>query len=198
MKKIFSLISAALLLAGTFAFTGCDEAGEILGNTGVWYKYNVTYNEDENGTGGSTLTCFLMYSDTTYTNSGLSSKAYTNGEDGASGTGLNPGLTIVVKNDSGSTVGKLVNNSYAIHTFEKNKAATSSSDNADQFGNYSNFTISSGLWQTLYVLKYDELTRVTGVPSVISKEMQNTFTPVEDFSWKYVLKNILVDKLLED
>ena len=77
-------------------------------------------------------------------------------------------------------------------------AATSSSDNADQFGNYSNFTISSGLWQTLYVLKYDELTRVTGVPSVISKEMQNTFTPVEDFSWKYVLKNILVDKLLED
>ena len=194
MKKIFSLLSAALLLAGSLAFTGCDEvADEILGNTGTWFKYNVTYNEEEGGTGGSTLTCYLLYTDSVYKNSELSVNAYTNEDN----TGIAPGLTVVVTNDSNSTIGKIANTSYAIHTFEKGKPATSAS-NSDTYGEFSNFSISSTLWHSLYVLKYNDLKRVSGIPTQISKGVQNTYKPVQDFSWKRILGQILLEDLLEE
>ncbi|MBP5251408.1 MAG: hypothetical protein J6Z17_03225 [Treponema sp.] len=201
MKKILSWLSAALIIAGTFAFTGCDEvAKEVLNNEGVWFKYTVKYDETDDPNSGSSLICYILYTDNEYKNSNLSAKAYTNGTDGSStgGSGLAAGLTLVVKNDSGSKVGKLANNTYAIHTFEKDKKVSSTTTvEGDDLGAFSNFTVGSTLWNAFYLYNIKDLERQSGVPAVISKEFQNTFTPVKDFSWKKILGQLLVDNLLE-
>jgi len=194
MKKILSMLGAALLLAGSLAFTSCDEASELLGNTGRWYKYTVSYNEDDSSSTSSTLICYMLYSNSTYTNGNMSKKACTNEAQ----TGLDAGLTIVVCNDAAnSTIGKISNTSYAIHTFKKDEPVSSSGD-AETFGEFGNVTIGSTFWNAFYTLKYKDLSSVSGVPVQISRDVQNTYNPVQDFSWKKILGQILIDNLLED
>ena len=193
MKKIFSLLSAALLFAGSVAFTGCDEANEIfdevLENKGVWFEYNVQYGDEGSE---SSLICYVLYSDSEYKNNDLSSKA-------AENQTLPAGLTLVVKNDSGNPVGQLANNTYAIHTFEKGKKVSeATTTEGDDLTTFSKFEVGSGLWNAFYLYNVKTLKRTTGVPPVLLKSMQNTFTPITSgFKWKKVLAQMLVDGLLE-
>ena len=194
MKKIFGLLTAAVLFAGSFALTGCDEvADELSGPEKTWCSMPVTYaNDDESST--ANIYVHFYFSTTEVTSDSTASKAL------KKGITIAAALTVVVTSaggDQSSIIAGLTSNAYIMKTF-----ALDSETAADDGDNSYTVTGSREKWSAIYWLKSD-LRQADNQDSDPPAQLSNggngtglNWDSIKDtFSWKRLLANYLLDSL---
>ena len=201
MKKIFGIMTAALVLTAGFMFTGCAEAAADLKQAvaapeATWCKMEVkNYKKADTDTASTNLYAYFYYSKTGLTSDGTDA-------------GLNPsitipaGLTIIVtttsNTNSDSIISGLTNNTIIKKTFLLNEE-TVADDKTDSQYKVSNpgATWNAIYWGTKSEIR-DEANKSKNVPGLLRKDVGATelnWDSVKDnFSWKRLLVNYLLDK----
>lgn len=190
MKKIFGIISAAVLLASGLLFTSCgdEEVTEVLaGPKNTWCRMPVSYKNSD--------------SDTTPTEANLYAYFYYTDSNKTIGSTTFPaGLNIVVtyaNSSSSSIISGLTENTFIMKTFAKN-GTTSVNDDGDSG---STITVSNARakWAAIYWGK-DELRESSNKSTSAPSAVQNGTNISEgldftNFSWKRLLANYLLSVL---
>ena len=188
--KIFTVISALLVL---FTLTGCTAAANIRealsGPKDTWYRKEMTYT---NKSGQSTeVVVFMCYSDNGYTATDLRSDVT-----------LGSGLTVVViakdqTLSSNPVIGDLVTGKYLIKTFSDRETTVVDSGTDDESTESKSIKMDTTKWNLIY-------------NSVAMEKQNGTINPLQrdsawvklekptSFSWKKIMANYLLDRLLEN
>ena len=201
MKKIFMIISAALLLAGAGFFTGCKEGDEITqglaGPKNTWCNMPVSYTNSDGGQTAA-LYAYFYYTDTDVSSTSTSATAL------KSGITIPAGLTIVITaapstgtDGVSSIINGLTSSAYIIKTFPKNSETTA--DTGDE-----SYTFKGSLekWSAIYWAK-DDLRKSDNKSATPPYQLTNSGNGTalawdnikEQFSWKRLLANYLLSIL---
>ena len=198
MKKIFAILSTALLLCASL-FTACSTEDDLSAPVDTWVEKTYTYT----GTDGTTsqLTCYFMYSKDGYSNSNLLNVPASS-QNGSS-TKIKPGLTVVAVPASGSltTLSQAVTSGktgFFCKTF-----TTGDNSESDTDGSTFSFNMSESKWNLFYYanigsfLKNDQLKNPpTPLKSASYAEYNlDTDELKKAFSWKRLLANYLLGTL---
>lgn len=194
MKKIMTVISTMLILACGMIMTGCDlkEALEnLVGPKDKWCETVFSY-ESENGT-KSDLTCHLFYSEKgVLANSNSKYKADIE---------IPAGLTILVVGDSTSEgLDIIAANKYVMKTLKHGASFNADGEEVED----GKFKMNSTLWTLICTLGDSEIpdTATSTPPTPISNKSAGAeyteLTDLTGFSWKKIIAQILIDKLLEE
>lgn len=178
MKKLFALFSSLALVAAGLLFSGCTD--EVALGANYWYKD--TYEKENN-----TLVMYYYYTETEQHPSGLRSDV----------SSIPAGLTVILRNDSSSTVMGIANNSFIMKTFAN---GTTVGDDGEESSD--GFTMSASKWDAFYLAMAAKkptvlATQTTTLPPVLQQDFKNTFTNISDgfdfhnLSWKSVLISLL-------
>ena len=194
MKKILAVLSAMFVLACGMMMTGCEfkEAlDELSGPKDRWCETVFSY-EAKNGT-KSDLTCHLFYSEKGVpANSNSKYKADIE---------IPAGLTILVVGDSTSEgLDIIAANKYVMKTLKQGASLNGDGEEVED----GKFKMNSTLWTLICTLGDSDIpnSASTTVPVPISTkadgEKYTELTELGDFSWKKILAQILINKLLEE
>lgn len=201
MKKIFAILTAAVLAAGVF--TACSSDDDLSAPTDTWVEKDYTYT-DESGA-SSQLTCYFMFTKNGYSNSSLKNvpdaSKYNN-----SSTTIKPGMTVVIvpsAKASGTVTNTIASalssNQFVCKTFALGDNSVGDDGESDSSG--FSFTMSESKWNVFYYanittfLKNDQLKNPptplkTSGYSELSGENLTKY-----FSWKRLLANYLLGSL---
>ncbi|MBB5218237.1 hypothetical protein DYE49_06165 [Treponema rectale] len=191
MKKIFGLLTAAVLFAGSFAFTGCDEvADELSGPENTWCELPVyVVSSKENG-GDPDLYLDIIYCPEDYTGTTGDSNLDKN-------ITLPAGITILahaaVKIESlGMNAG-----SYTYKTFPIDAVDSDSNENSTYTfaGTKTKFT--AIYWAKKELRDSDTQLALPKAPAAMSntKTGYTELTDLTNFNWKTLLANYLLNGL---
>ncbi len=195
MNKAVKILTITSILLLGLVFSGCaavNNAKEALsGPKDTWFRKEITYT---NNTGSVELVVYMCYSDNGYTSNNLRSDET-----------VGPGLTLVVINKSqsvteNSIISGLVNGKYLIKTFS-NSTATDVETGTDDGDNSSSSAIkmSEAKWNLIY--NSVTMEKQTDIIAPLHKDNQSVWAKIvkpDSFSWKKILANYLLDRLLED
>lgn len=200
MKKILTIFTAAIVLAGGFLFSSCsdDDDDEFFGPTNTWCEAPITKKADD----GSEITLgyiAAVYCDEDYVSTGTGSSQLKKGEK------LDAGITVVLWGDSnvseeslaGSVLNGLSKTTYIKKTFPKG----SDTEVSDADGTSKVVKGSRLVWSTAYVFNKDlhNVENQKKLPEapvpVISSAYSDASETLKDFSWKTVLKQYLISSL---
>ena len=176
MKKLFALFSSLALVAAGLLFSGCTD--EVALGANYWYKD--TYEKENN-----TLVMYYYYTETEQKPSGLRSDV----------SSIPAGLTVILHNNSSSTVMGIANNSFIMKTFAN---GTTVGDDGEESSD--GFTMSASKWDAFYLAMAAKkptvlATQTTTLPPDLQKGY--SFTNISDgfdfanLSWKSVLISLL-------
>ncbi len=199
MKKILTILAAALVLAGGFLLSGCsnDDDDDFFGPLNTWCEAPITKTAED----GSVITLgyiAAVYCDEDYVSNGTGSSQLKNGEK------LEAGVTVVIWGDSnaseeslaGSVLNGLTKATYIKKTFPKG----SETEVYDSQGS-SKVKGSRLVWSAAYVFNKDlhnintqKKLPLAPVP-VTSSLYSDASESLKDFSWKTVLKQYLINSL---
>ena len=187
MKKIMAGLSAMFVLACGMMMTGCeldDTLEDIVGPKNKWCKKTFDYSND---TTTSKLTCYFYYTEEAVTDSKL-----------RDGIEIPAGLTVVAIASTNDANNILSGNKYVIKTLKQGEKITD--DAADNVNG--KLTMNSALWTAICVLNPSiPSSAKSTIPAAINKDSDVVYTELTDmsnFSWKNILAQILIDKLLEE
>ena len=198
MKKILTILTAAMMLATGFLLSGCsgDDDDEFFGPTNTWCEAPITKKADD----GSEITLgyiAAVYCDEDYVSTGTGSSQLKKGEK------LDAGITIVIWGDSnasndsftGSILNGLTKATYIKKTFPKGSETAVDSDGTSKVKG------SRLVWSSAYVFNKDlhnvenqKKLPLAPVP-MISSAYSDVSETLKDFSWKTVLKQYLINSL---
>lgn len=194
MKKIITTVSALLVLACGILFSGCDlkEALEnLVGPKDKWCETVFSY-ESEGGI-TSDLTCYLFYSE-----KGVPANSNDKYKDDIE---IPAGLTILVVGDSTSEgLDIIAADKYVMKTLKQGASFNADGEEVED----GKFKMNSTLWTLICTLGDSEIpdTATSTPPTPISRkadgEKYTELTEIGDFSWKKIIAQILVNKLLEE
>ena len=207
MKKLFGIISAAVILASAMVFSGCSaEDEEVLAPTETWVEktYNYTSTGSDGTTKTSQLTCYFMFTEKGYANSNL--KNVPEASQYGSAKTIKPGLTVVAIPATSSTLEETFSSAIAsgkkpfvCKTFPLGTLTeTDSSDNTSF-----SFEMTKAKWNVFYYaniasfMKNDQL-KNPPVPLKTEGYEQPDLTSEnikKNFSWKKLLANYLLGTL---
>ena len=207
MKKLFGIISAAVILASAMVFSGCSaEDEEVLAPTETWVEktYNYTSTDSNGKTTTSQLTCYFMFTEKGYANSNL--KNVPEASQYGSAKTIKPGLTVVAIPATSSTLEATFKDAitpgkepFVCKTFPLGTLTeTDSSDNTSF-----SFEMTKAKWNVFYYaniasfMKNDQL-KNPPVPLKTEGYEQPDLTSdniKKNFSWKKLLANYLLGTL---
>lgn len=198
MKKILTILAAALVLAGGFLLSGCsnDDDDDFFGPLNTWCEAPITKTAED----GSVITLgyiAAVYCDEDYVSNGTGSSQLKNGET------LEAGITVVIWGDSnaskeslaGSVLNGLTKATYIKKTFPKG------SETAVDTQSSSTVKGSRLVWSTAYVFNkdlhnVDTQKKLPLAPTPITSSLYSDASEsLKDFSWKTVLKQYLINSL---
>lgn len=200
MKKILTILTAAMMLATGFLLSGCsdDDDDEFFGPTNTWCEAPITKKAED----GSEITLgyiAAVYCDEDYVSTGTGSSQLKKGEK------LDAGITIVIWGDSnasddsftGSILNGLTKATYIKKTFPKG----SDTEVSDSDGTTSKVKGSRLVWSAAYVFNkdlhnVDNQKKLPFAPvPMTSSVYSDASETLKDFSWKTVLKQYLINSL---
>ncbi|MBO6177370.1 MAG: hypothetical protein J6O39_07500 [Treponema sp.] len=191
MKKIFGLLTAAALFAGSFAFTGCDEvADELSGPEYTWCELPVYIGTSESEGGTPDLYLDIIYCPEDYTGKSGSANL-------ASDITLPAGITILahaaVEIESlGMNAG-----SYTYKSFPLNATENESEDN-DTYTFAGTKTKFTAIYWAKKELRDSDTQIALPKASTAVCNTHTGYTALEDltsFNWKNLLANYLLNSL---
>ncbi len=189
MKKVFKILSAAVLFAASLVLGSCSEDDEIVqvlqGPANVWCRMPVDYTSDSDSSSTANLYAYFYYTENDTT---------------VSGKTLPAGLSVVVtaRGDTDSIISELKNNTYLIKSFPKDETTTvgDSEDDAASI----NVNGSRAKWTAIYWAK-DPLREAANKSTTPPSQLSGTELSTDDiknvFSWKKLLANYLLSILEE-
>lgn len=199
MKKILTILAAVLVLAGGFLLSGCsnDDDDDFFGPLNTWCEAPITKTAED----GSVITLgyiAAVYCDEDYVSNGTGSSQLKNGEK------LEAGITVVVWGDSkaseeslaGSVLNGLTKATYIKKTFPKG----SETEVSDSQGS-SKVKGSRLVWSAAYVFNKDlhnvnTQKKLPLAPEPVTSSLYSDASEsLNDFSWKTVLKQYLINSL---
>ena len=198
MRKILTILTAAMMLATGFLLSGCsdDDDDEFFGPTNTWCEAPITKKAED----GSEITLgyiAAVYCDEDYVSTGTGSSQLKKGEK------LDAGITIVIWGDSnasddsftGSILNGLTKATYIKKTFPKGSETAVDSEGTSKVKG------SRLVWSSAYVFNKDLHTvanqkklPLAPVP-MTSSVYSDASETLKDFSWKTVLKQYLINSL---
>ena len=197
MKKFTKILTAAAVLLSTLLITGCGAAENLKealsAPKDTWFRKEVTYKSGSGETEESTdLVVYMCYSDTGYTASNLKK-----------GVTFESGLTVVViaKNqDSSNTVNEVVNGlvhgKYLLKTFSDKKETEVDADGETSTGKKS-ITMSPTKWNIIY--NSVQMEKEDGTIDIFTtNSLWEKIDDPSNFSWKKIMGNYVLEKLLDD
>ena len=207
MKKLFGIISAAVILASAMVFTGCSaEDEEVLAPTETWVEktYNYTSTGSDGTTTTSQLTCYFMFTEKGYANSNL--KNVPEASQYGSAKTIKPGLTVVAIPATASALATTFSSAitsgkkpFVCKTFPLGTLTETDSSDSTSFS----FEMTKAKWNVFYYaniasfMKNDQL-KNPPVPLKTEGYEQPDLTSEnikKNFSWKKLLANYLLGTL---
>lgn len=188
MKKIMTVMCAALALTAGLLVSGCEVADEFTGKD-TWLERDFDYTDKNSET--SSVECYFYYSDSAYTNAKLKTDV-----------SMPAGLTVVVVPKSGTTLYTElgIDPMFLYKNFPKSDTATIDDANDGETAGTGtvSFKPNDTLWSAfyLYYTSNGKLTK-TEIPTAVKTD--GNYTMISDstnFSWKKMLTQILVGKVL--
>ena len=176
MKKIFGCFSVFILLLSIFA---CDLEKTLSGPRDTWCRRTINVQ-------GTDLNCYLLYSETGYSNTQLNSERFPEKK-------IEPGLTVVLNPLGDGFIGELTSSTYVVKHFPlgENKAKPIEGENKEPI----TFTVDNILWNGLWVLNSDTFNKNgldANPPLLLRTDGKLSFLEnVAELSWKDVVIAIL-------
>lgn len=190
MKKISFIFAMIALFGALFSSCELDDADDILGPKNKWCSKEFEYAGD-GSEASSYVDCYFLYSDGTYKTSStlVENKNFDFTVEG---------LTVVAVPRSDSALyKKLGAHKYVVKTF---KAGRSYNADGEESGD-GKFSMQSTLWTAICVLNPSLVSSATNsVPEPLKRGADYTeLTDItNNFSWKKITAQFLVDKLLSE
>ena len=181
MKKYVKLFVAAAVLLCGMIFTGCKNLREAFaGPQDEWFMRQVTYTREGKE---ATLNVFLLYSE----------DAYTTEND----VPIEPGLTVVVTayTDANGILNALADDTYIMKTFSNTKTTTISATDDDSNKDSVSLKMSTTKWDIMYNL-IDMESYGNRIPPFDKTQHYHKVDSIENFSWKEILADYLIDSIL--
>lgn len=198
MKRFVKIMSIAALFVCGMMMTGCAAANNIKealsGPKDTWFSREITYKTGTGANEKSTnLVVFMCYSENGYTSTDMRTDVT-----------INPGLTVVVipssEITSNEVVSGLITGKYLIKTFSNAVPTVVETGTDDSSSETTKLKMSSTKWDLIYN-SVTNLERVNGVIQPLHKYNTAAWTELpkpSEFSWKKIMANYLLDRLLED
>lgn len=193
MKKFLKIITAAAILLCGFTLAGCAAAQNLKdalsGPKDTWFRKEMNYTSGSNST---QIVVYMCYSDNGYSADDLESTIT-----------VGPGLTVVViskdqSEDPNPIIAGLTKGKYLMQTFS-NSSETEIEGGTDDGTDTSSKSIkmSTAKWNVIYnSVKMEEQ------PGTINPLQKDTawekLTKPTSFSWKKILANYALEKLLNE
>ena len=195
MKRKFSLLTILLCLGLIISTSSCDVLNEVadeIVEEDRWVCKNLEY-KDNDGAVTAQLECYFLYNTGKYNSNG--------NYEWADGVEVSKGWNIVVLGNSANSVVKdLAAGTYIFKNFDGKQKLKDGDNDADavelEFGDT--------LWKTFYIANAKEFRENESSikpPKEILKKNEKMYTRIsdpKDFSWKKLLANYLIDKLLKE
>lgn len=199
MKKLFGIISAAVILASAMVFSGCSaEDEEVLAPTETWVEKEYSYT-DESGN-SSQLTCYFMFTEKGYANSNL--KNVPEASKNGSATTIKPGMTVVIvpsakaKSPTAGTIAETLSTTkFICKTFPLGTQTVKESD-SDTKG--FSFEMTKAKWNVFYyanIASFMKNDQLKNPPVPLKTSGYTELTDFSNFSWKKLLANYLLGTL---
>ncbi|MDE5899256.1 MAG: hypothetical protein K2H09_08360 [Treponemataceae bacterium] len=186
MKKAVSLYSTLIVLLcawGGALLAGCEtNDSPFTGPKDKWCEKDFTYENTD-------FMCYFYYSDTGWKDGTVSNKILKEGIE------IGAGLTILIVPHSEGLAGVLTKDQFAIKTFANGDKV----EGEGEASSGKSFSVSETSWNLLCAANPSLRSNAEStLPAAIQKN--SPYTQIGDystFSWKKILAEILVDKLLE-
>lgn len=184
MKKFMTILSAAVILAGSLFMTSCNNNGDddVIG-ANSWYTYE--YSKDDS----NTLSVYFMYSTSNYKPSTMRGDL-TGVEDDHS---IPAGLTFIVYNSSDNEIAGIANNQFII------KSTKSGSKDEDAGFSVVNDATWTAFYAALIINKPAIIkTETSDLPPMLLNSTKGAFKQLsmeslKGLTWKQILGEILLN-----
>ena len=194
MKRFVKIMSIAALFVCGMMLTGCAAANNIKealsGPKDTWFRREITYKTSADSQ-GTTLVVFMRYSDTS------STVQYSN-TDLVLGSGLNVVVITKDQSTSNSVISTLTKNKFLYKNFSDTDESTvegGTDDGTDT--SVKKIKMSTAKWNLLYnSVTMDNYG--SSIPMFTEYSSWEKIDKPESFSWKKIMANYLLDRLLED
>lgn len=201
MKKILTIIAASLALASGLLLSSCsDDDDEFFGPSNTWCEAPIT-KDNPDGTKETLGYIAAVYCDEDYESNGTGSSQLKNGEK------LYAGITVVIWGNASasddsiadSILKGLSSTTYIKKTFPKANN-TEISDGTDD-SSKKNVKGSRAVWSAAYIFNKDlhNVETQKNLPNaptpLVSSSYSDASKTVQNFSWKTVLKQYLINSL---
>lgn len=181
MKKYVKLFVAAAVLLCGMIFTGCKDLRELFAAPqDEWFMRQVTYTRSGKE---ATLNVFVRYSDDDFTTE--------------NDIPIESGLTVVVTayTDAHNILTELADDRYIMKTFSNIDTNTITATEDDSNKNSVSFKMSSTKWDIMYNLIAME-SYGNRIPPFDKTQHYQIVNSIENFSWKEILADYLIDSIL--
>lgn len=181
MKKYVKLVVAAAVLLCGMVFMGCKNLREAFaGPQDEWFMRQVTYTRSDKE---ATLNVFVRYSEEDFTTE--------------NDVPIGAGLTVVVTayTDANDILSDLAGDKYIMKTFSNTEPTTITATDDDSNKDSVSLTMSTTKWDIMWNL-VDMESYGNRIPPFDKTQHYQIVNSIENFSWKEILADYLIDSIL--